>query len=64
MEDNRKASERTLRRRFEGNRLEEQLWSMAYEQIWPVIRRSLKRRVEQRLRCQGASTRENVARRA
>ena len=64
MEDNRTAAERTLQRRFERNRLEEQLWSMAYEQVWPVIRRSLKQSVEEGLRCQGSGTRENVARRA
>jgi hypothetical protein len=64
MEDNRTAAERTLQRRFERNRLEEQLWSMAYEHVWPVIRRSLKQAVEDGLRCQGSDTRENVARRA
>jgi hypothetical protein len=64
MEGNRQTPERTLQRRFEGYRLEEQLWSTAYEQIWPVIRRSLKQSVEQRLRCQGSDSRENLARRA
>jgi len=64
MEDNRRAPERTFQRRFETNRLEEQLWSMAYEQIWPVLRRSLKQVVEQRLACGESGARENVARRA
>ncbi len=64
MEENRTAAERTLQRRFEMNRLEEQLWSMAYEHVWPVIRRSLKQSVEEGLRCQGSGTRENIARRA
>ena len=64
MEDSLRKPDRTLQRRFEGSRLEEQFWSMAYEEIWPVIRRSLKRSVEQRPPCQGSDTRENLARRA
>ena len=64
MEDNRTAAERTLQRRFERNRLEEQLWSMAYEHVWPVIRRSMKQAVEEGLSCRGSGARDNVARRA
>jgi hypothetical protein len=45
MEDRRRR-QRTLQRRFEGNRLEDQLWTMAYEEICPVIRRSTKREHE------------------
>ena len=41
MEDNRNVAERTLRRRFEAHRLEDQLWALAYEYVWPEIRRSL-----------------------
>jgi len=41
MEDNRTAPERALQRRFEANRLEDQLWALAYEHVWPQIRRSL-----------------------
>jgi len=43
MEDNRNTREQSLRRCYECNRLEEQLWNAAYEQIWPVIRRSWQR---------------------
>jgi hypothetical protein len=45
MEDRRRR-QRTLQRRFEGNRLEDQLWTMAYEVVCPVIRRSTKREQE------------------
>ena len=48
MDESLRKPDRTLQLRFEGSRLEEQFWSMAYEEIWPVIRRSLKRSVEQR----------------
>ena len=64
MEDNRKASERILLRRFECHRLEEQLWTTAYEQLWPVIRRSLKQSLARRPRCQSADGSEHLARRA
>ena len=43
MEEKRKAPERNLQRQFECSRLEDQLWVTAYEQIWPVVRESLKR---------------------
>jgi hypothetical protein len=48
MEGNHKGRDRALQRRFECHRLEEHLWSMAYEQIRPVIRRSLKGRSKDR----------------
>lgn len=38
------SKERTLERRYEVDRLEEQVWSLAYEQVCPVIRRALARR--------------------
>ena len=34
-----------LRRCYECNRLEDQLWNAAYQQIWPLVRRRL---IEQR----------------
>jgi hypothetical protein len=39
MADDRKTPDRPVQRCFEGHRLEEQLWSLAYQQLWPVIRR-------------------------
>lgn len=39
MEDERKARECKLKRCYECNRLEDQLWNMAYQQIWPLVRR-------------------------
>lgn len=35
---------RSLSRRSEVNRLEEEIWGLVYEQIWPVIRRAAKPR--------------------
>jgi hypothetical protein len=41
MEDNHLVAERSVQRRFEAHRLEDQLWALAYEQVWPLLRRSL-----------------------
>jgi hypothetical protein len=41
MADDRKMRERPVQRAFECHRLEEQLWSMAYQQLRPVIRRKI-----------------------
>jgi hypothetical protein len=30
---------RRIERRFEGSRLEDQVWALAYEEIWPVLRK-------------------------
>ena len=64
MEDNRKEPVRTLQRLFECNRLEEQLWAIAYEQLWPVVRRSLKRAGDSRQRRRGPRAAVPIARRA
>lgn len=37
----RKLYEISVRRQFEGNRLEELVWAMAYEEVWPIVRRVL-----------------------
>jgi len=29
---------RRIERRFEGSRVEDQVWTLAYEQVWPVLR--------------------------
>jgi hypothetical protein len=39
MADDRKTPDRPVQRCFEGQRLEEQLWSLAYQELWPVIRK-------------------------
>jgi hypothetical protein len=31
---------RTIRRFHEPSRLEEELWSLAYEDVWPIVSRS------------------------
>jgi hypothetical protein len=38
-----KTPERAVQHCFEPNRLQEQLWALAYEHIWPVLRKPLKR---------------------
>ena len=42
MADDRKAQDRPVQRSYECHRLEEQLWSLAYEQVLPVIHRKPK----------------------
>ena len=43
MEDNRKSSSvRKLRRCYQCNRFEEELWVLAYGEVWPLIRRALR----------------------
>ena len=64
MEDNRRAPERTLQRCFETNRLEEQLWTMAYDRVWPVLRRRCQRAKELRPRRAETRTAHPIARRA
>ncbi len=41
MEDRLLARERCLKRCYECNRLEEELWNQVYEQLWPLVRRRL-----------------------
>lgn len=36
---------RAVRRCHEACRLEEQLWSLVFEELWPVVRRSTRRGV-------------------
>lgn len=42
MDGKRNSSLQSVTRKYEPHRLEEQVWAMAYEQIWPVLRRGLK----------------------
>ena len=42
MADDRKTQDRPVQRRYECHRLEEQLWSLAFQQVWPVIRKKPK----------------------
>ena len=56
--------ERNLQRHFECSRLEDQLWAMAYEQIWPVVRKSLKRSAGPGRQVQEPSSDAYIARRA
>ena len=62
MEDKRQDTARRLGRVFETNRLEEQLWARAYEEVWPIIWRSLKRASVEGQTCQEVAS--YIARRA
>jgi len=66
MEGKRASGQRTLTRCYRGSRLEDQLWTTAYEQIWPMVRRALVRRSadEARSLADRADTATRVARRA
>jgi hypothetical protein len=65
MEDNRETPQGSLRRCYEVNRLEDALWTAAYEQIWPVIRTSSQRsRTNTQPRRQTGAARTPLARRA
>lgn len=56
MEGKRKRAGRALRRSHECSRLQEQLWTRAFEEIWPLIRRLMQRQPavcdEQKTKCQ------------
>lgn len=41
MEGQRKKQVQAMKRCFEATRVEEQLWSLAYERLWPRIRAPL-----------------------
>lgn len=41
MEGRQRTGERELKHCYQCSRLEDELWAMAYEQIWPSIRRPL-----------------------
>jgi hypothetical protein len=41
MDGPRKSRPLRITRGHETNRLEDQVWALAYEQIWPVIRQAL-----------------------
>lgn len=42
MDGERKQLVRRIARRFEQDRLEDQVWALAYELIWPVVRKIVK----------------------
>jgi hypothetical protein len=44
MEGSQKGMRPILKRGYEGNRLEEEIWALAYEQVWPLIRRERRQR--------------------
>jgi hypothetical protein len=66
MEGGQKGMRRNLKRFYEGNRLEEEIWALAYERVWPLIRRSpYKRRPNSQTEpCPSLSSSISAARRA
>lgn len=43
MEGSQCVNGRRIIRRCERHRLEEEVWALAYEQVWPLLRRALNR---------------------
>jgi len=43
MEGKRNARMLAVSRRYEPNRLEDAVWAIAYEQVWPILRRRIDR---------------------
>jgi hypothetical protein len=41
MEDKYKSGGRRLQRCYQCNRFEEELWALAYGEVWPLIRKAL-----------------------
>ena len=46
MEGEPRRRECSPKRCYQCSRLEDQLWESAYERLWPVVRKALKRRLE------------------
>ena len=66
MESRGKSGQRIVLRYCRPSRMEDELWAMAYERIWPLARRVLVRRREGQSRSRGqqTATSTGVARRA
>jgi hypothetical protein len=66
MGDERKAQDRALQRSYESHRLEEQLWSLAYQEVWRTIRKRPKANdaKTKRRRCERSRLIPELARRA
>jgi hypothetical protein len=43
MEDKCKSRLLAVSRRVEANRLEDEIWAIVYEQVWPIVRKRLDR---------------------
>jgi hypothetical protein len=50
MEEKRTDTERSLSRGWEGQRLQERLLALAYEEVWPVLQTGLRRAAPARTR--------------
>ena len=48
MDGNQCVKGRRLSRRCERSRLEEEVWALAYQQVWPLLRRGLNASEHQR----------------
>jgi len=56
MAGNRKAREYQVKRCYQCSRQEEELWNLAYDQIWPWIRESLAREQAEQQRVRQAKS--------
>ena len=45
MEGDPKRRECRPKRRYQCSRMEDQLWELAYQQLWPIVRRGIERRM-------------------
>jgi hypothetical protein len=41
MEGKRSSRVLAVSRRYESNRMEDEVWAIAYEQVWPILRKRL-----------------------
>lgn len=65
MEGGQKGMRPILKRDYEGNRLEEEILALAYERVWPLVRRKLReRRLVLEVEAFDPSSSVTVARRA
>jgi hypothetical protein len=60
----RRSSKLAVQRGWEPSRLEEQLWTAAYEQVWPTLRQRLNEPTTKRRECRRTKTIKLKARRA
>jgi len=61
MEDAHSSRECMLKRCYQVSRFEEELWAKAYEELWPLIRRSLARAADQDSRAASADRSTRLA---
>lgn len=61
MDGKRNSRERRLTRCYQASRIEDEVWILAYEQVWPLLRTSLSGRQRSPTGVEQAVARETVA---